>query len=90
MALDALMDAHLDDIFWEVRTPIVTKSKPTDPQSAIFGGVFIPQTVRRKVLNINKICLFVGLKPYKTAQKALFGPFRHYSALTTPITSASE
>lgn len=69
------MDAQMDDTFREVRTPIVTKSKPTDPQSAIFGGVFIPQTARRKVLNINKIYLFIRLKPYKTAKKPYSGRF---------------
>lgn len=61
--------------FREVRTPIITKSKHTDPQSAIFGGVSIPQTARHKTLNINKIASFIALKPYKTAKKALFGPF---------------
>lgn len=32
----------------------------------------------------------MAIKPYIYVQKGLFGLFRDYSALTTPITSASE
>lgn len=79
------MDALMGDIFREVRTPIVTGMKPTDPHSAIFRGVSIPHTVKYKILNINTITIFTVSKPHKNALKALF---RGYSALTTPITRA--